>query len=673
MKLHSLVTIVVLLHSSNAEYADSSEELDAQATRNAYISSFVISPLSICHVVDSMLDLKYQSVNVSLAGMLGRSYDLLTDKSYYPILQESFTSCQKTPDSRFYIPNNYRVMFLMQRYIDMSAQLSTTFSEATESTTAGGTVSGGGTGKKFAGSGTGSANYQHTKKTMEQEGNAMYHMSVINKMYRLTGDMSAPFTKAFESRLKAVIDAIQKENALKARYLVERIISDFGTHVTMEALVGTHMEYRAYVKKSAVSVDESTKTSVSGQATAELQNAKGGGVGAFNKADNDRSSEESFSMNVEAFVVGGAELKKLNNPTEAFDDTYPVAISRSVYPIYMMMDSGNLEHLINNTIDMDIEAELRRHFEHATHEYFERNQINGCTNKNKINYDFQVCLELSFTFYTYTLGGIIQKCEPYPESDIYNSQWPLLKQHWNIKENRICPSNLVQTEIISFDYVLPDVHISNITELSFNDTSNNQTKRVEIHTDVVFRERVHLKTYWCGLEKGYASIGFGGYFDHNQVNNFIGERDCPSDTPKVTLFHGTTFCLTETIFGNTSELTLLYSNRNRIINCPHGHSKQLITVINFEKIYACILKRNAHYHLDTPAILKGPYLDKRYAMDLYDQDASCLNVLHLSCFQNFFNCILTVYCYVSSIKNSNFVINRGSKNPWFFAFLVQAL
>uniref|UniRef100_A0A7E4VYV4 Macrophage-expressed gene 1 protein n=2 Tax=Panagrellus redivivus TaxID=6233 RepID=A0A7E4VYV4_PANRE len=627
------------------------------------VAEVTLPPLDICSRVNKLLKLQNEDIDILLSNYLGRSYDPLTTDNFAMILDESFTSCRKTPDFKFHMPNNYNAELIFERRLDKSASQKENFEDTSESTCT--SVAGDSTINSQSGSG--SINYQETKKKMVKQKKSMFQMVVKNTMYRLSGDLSSKFSASFMLRLHAVIRAVEKGFQMQAKYFVQKILSDFGTHVTIEAIVGTQSETRSFASSSTVA--RCLDRSVQAQASASNGQISVAGSGALRNSNTNR--QESSSSGAETWVMTDEGMVPLQNVSDfdPLDDSKPVILSRQIIPIYMMMEKHNLG--TNHSAQED----LQTLFEEATIEYVERNTIQGCTNRDKTNYDYQANYndgmcdaavyevdETETMFFNLSRkeqivnsygktfikingvpvpvkkatqkpksktvnGGIFRKCSLLDGSKAYDVQLNIMNKSRPSPCDNYQVANFVTSElscedwqkerlIISYNYVLPEVHIIDESTHCFNET---EVFCVDISVNITIRDTVNFASYWCESIVDRTSLSYGGFFQSGQVNDLVGKSSCRErDMIPVKLFHDTTLCLQE----STSSQPLLmnvYSNTSLENGCPNGTSQQLIAVINDNKVYACILKNQVFNNLKSPAILKGPYLESKFADDNFDR------------------------------------------------------
>uniref|UniRef100_A0A7E4VR46 Macrophage-expressed gene 1 protein n=1 Tax=Panagrellus redivivus TaxID=6233 RepID=A0A7E4VR46_PANRE len=230
-------------------------------------------------------------------------------------------------------------------------------------------------------------------------------------------------------------------------------------------------------------------------------------------------------------------------------------------------------------------------------------------------------------------GGMFQRCNITSESERIISELKKL----NIDEPNPC-NNLESRNIYTNDFKCPNndaVEIYNYSTLLpdrvhqyWNHVCHDDEKVgcVDVKIDFSIRHSVEISSFWCGKDQN-ASVYYAGVFDRGQINSYFGNSGCPIGTTAYPFFHSTTFCLTtNAILGNdkTAELVRLFKGTDDPNYCKGKTSKQLITVIGITRIYACILKKAAYFHLPPRTAVRMPFQEVGLSIDEYAESTATI-------------------------------------------------
>uniref|UniRef100_A0A7E4VVT2 Macrophage-expressed gene 1 protein n=1 Tax=Panagrellus redivivus TaxID=6233 RepID=A0A7E4VVT2_PANRE len=656
---------------------------------------------------------------VTLRGMIGFGFDRLTGVTTAPVLGETFNFCHTTPDRRYFIPDNYTVEPVYGRHMDISSTEYHSYSDFAMNGKAEVSMSASGMLPEplppiqvgFAMD----VSISGSKEKIEKEDKSILEMKVRNDMFTMKGNTAAGLSVSFRNRLLVVAEHIKKRNYKKAQFYIELLLLDYGTEVVSEVIVGTRVDLRVYVQSSMLDVSSSrafeikTTTSVGSHGvTADVGTSNG-------RNSSKRDVTEKMQKTVEIWVQGGAKLEYLQeqNQSNFLREDNPVPIAREFVPLYLLMNNKMLE-----SFNMSIsEVEKLRHMvERTTGQYYQRNRINGCTNKDAANFDFQAnyddntcigigtyCTEKSpeltcepnitmpiknkefnkptkaayydtLSFEDYALcvqdrhfirkgddifdkacgtipaefrqgiipGGMFQTCELSKTSKSYEAELALLNRTRDepckrfeakniVTKDFNCPRNSHKKTIITFSYTLPDETFQ-VTHQGCDPEDPENCYDLKIV--ITIKNEIKIASYWCQFNDTYDDIRriyFGGSFDRNQPNNFIGQPGCPIGFTEVPFFEQTVFCITDKpiknvlTLENIAELTRLFNESEPKNYCTGNQSKHLITVVEGDRIFACIYKKHAYHNLALPVKISGPFVDRRR---VFEKPSSQLEVYY---------------------------------------------
>ncbi|KAH7720909.1 hypothetical protein AAVH_11547 [Aphelenchoides avenae] len=152
-----------------------------------------------------------------------------------PVLAARYTKCKLTPDGKYLLPDNVDAVPVLQSNMDVMATYYATFEEwyKSTSTSINAEVSAGMSWGLFSGSihGSYSKRHQETKQSFYRTKSSMLHTKLNHHAYTLIADVTAGLHPGFERRLQDVADSLTKNLTQRARYQMEMIVRDYGTHV----------------------------------------------------------------------------------------------------------------------------------------------------------------------------------------------------------------------------------------------------------------------------------------------------------------------------------------------------------------------------------------------------------------------------------------------------------
>uniref|UniRef100_A0A7E4W4K1 Macrophage-expressed gene 1 protein n=1 Tax=Panagrellus redivivus TaxID=6233 RepID=A0A7E4W4K1_PANRE len=558
-----------------------------------------VNGIELCRFHSKEINMLKHTPKAALRNVVGRSMNVLTNTYHFTIFAETFKKCDFTPDNRFMIPDSYRVEAIYKRKIDKSVTTESKEHSESKGKSDGGSV--GASVKKGGASVKGSLSTIHStnKRSMNKNSKTAITMSVTNKMYIVTIDRAAKFSSHFSFQLEEIKEAIKNEFYAKARYLTQMMLADYGTEVTTRAMVGSKITYTSLVSSSLMETEESKQTEIKMSVEVKSKGkGKVGGGGGLTTGDSNSKSESNSAMDTTIYLQGGGGIEVLkgdNALSDLLHDDIPVAIETETMPIYTFLLDGSVTNMTSEQL-----LRLRMFFEDATNEFIERNTIPGCTDSRFANFDYQTC-------------------EPYPETLQFDKELEKIgsKRESLCKKYQVkfplpdCPARTKRKLIIQYTHTLPDTIIS---KRKFDcGWANGKHICNSTEVTITLKDRLNITAYWCAptIKESHSAVAFGGYFDPGQVNNFLGQSACADYMTEITLFHGTSICvmtMQHRYAPYLGELTRLFSSDDERPYCDLKFSKQLITVVDGTKIYACLLKKNAFYNLDAPQMIKGPFI-----------------------------------------------------------------
>uniref|UniRef100_A0A7E5A018 Bro-N domain-containing protein n=1 Tax=Panagrellus redivivus TaxID=6233 RepID=A0A7E5A018_PANRE len=126
-----------------------------------------------------------------------------------------------------------------------------------------------------------------------------------------------------------------------------------------------------------------------------------------------------------------------------------------------------------------------------------------------------------------------------------------------------------------------------------------------------------LEAVWCEPTKEtYGGLYYGGSFLNGHFNAYNGFEGCDANMTEVRLFHDITLCVNVETHENRTHIpelrSIIAANND---SCKPDESKEFLTVIDGEKIYACIYKKTGYNKEVASKIMELPFRDLR---DVYE-------------------------------------------------------
>uniref|UniRef100_A0A7E4UXB2 Macrophage-expressed gene 1 protein n=1 Tax=Panagrellus redivivus TaxID=6233 RepID=A0A7E4UXB2_PANRE len=353
-----------------------------------------VSALGLCI---TRLDRLYKAKNMTtpneaLGDYLGLGYDILTGESKMVIFGDYYNNCNVSADGKYILPDFFRAEKIFSGTVDKSTVIYNSLKEYTESSNSDKDGGANGGNKGFALSGTFSSSSQSTKTSMEKKDESMILFKAEILLYRLEGDLSGRFGRAFGERMKSVVNTMKRGLKRTTRYLIEEIYRDYGNHVILQADLGVKLERKVFISSSLVSAssEKASNFKMGVEASMKKEDRNGAGKGGFGSKKTESALFEIYQVDRTDIVSvwGGPDYEKMfsNNLEDLMSTDNVVALSKNIVPLHSVMHIGSLSAL--GVTESEVSA-LRMKFQNVYDELIERNTHRGCTDKEYYNFDFQ--------------------------------------------------------------------------------------------------------------------------------------------------------------------------------------------------------------------------------------------------------------------------------------------
>uniref|UniRef100_A0A7E4UXF1 Macrophage-expressed gene 1 protein n=1 Tax=Panagrellus redivivus TaxID=6233 RepID=A0A7E4UXF1_PANRE len=226
-------------------------------------------------------------------------------------------------------------------------------------------------------------------------------------------------------------------------------------------------------------------------------------------------------------------------------------------------------------------------------------------------------------------GGFYQVCKPLETTLSHDDQ---LKQLGKGRESRCdglnvinivtkaqsCPEGMNKTLIKNYIHTLPDYYVQ----------GSDFTGKKSVEYTLILKDQVNISTYWCdyGDFNKRTALYFGGSFEIGQLNSYIADNGCGfTGMNESRIFHDTKICIETSLktlnkkAEQVAELRSIFTQQSFRSFCGPKESKRLITVINNDRVYACIYKKQGYFDAPFPQMAKLPFKEQQTMFEFYGE------------------------------------------------------
>ncbi|PAV59263.1 hypothetical protein WR25_09904 isoform B [Diploscapter pachys] len=611
----------------------------------------------------------------TLLGIVGVGYDDLLARSTLPILAPNFSHCETTPDGQFLVPDGQIAIPIYDTRLDRLASYYRSFEEIEHTIKTTTTLKSNAGFGHFKISSSYSKEYQETKTNMYDYESSILVTKLIYEAYTLSADIvSSPLTPQFQSRVHEIAQALNNSIKVRADYLAQMIVKDYGTHVLLQSKTGAIIQHEVYIDSNTQFASKSSLATVRAAAGLDFLTHVAIGVHAETTktvTDTDKQNLSSITTHTLLRSKGGPSVERLmgGDPksTNSFAVDNIVSFENDGLPISELIMAEHFPQFDNGLI-----MKLRKTLNDAISAYYQHNIIKGCTDRSAANWNFQANVEdgsCKFNNNTYPFGGIFQICEPLPEMP--GSSYEQSDDHpSNCADGRISDScahltpsfrcdeltqkNLATGGLTCPQYYAP-VRVSSVVN-KFPDRVEKIKRKVCKHHllgkkchdeywSATYKDQVRLTTFQCLKNPNYTGpmpvntgMMFGGLYKIGQVNIFTNSEGCPGMYQKYRLAGDTIVCLSEDY-----ELDAKYAipfngffscqTPPSLKKCVNGYSQHLATVADSCEIMYCV-RPGVFKSLIPPKIKPPPFIDSdvaqsnfsRSTLQVYANDSLILRI-----------------------------------------------
>uniref|UniRef100_A0AC35ER06 Uncharacterized protein n=1 Tax=Panagrolaimus sp. PS1159 TaxID=55785 RepID=A0AC35ER06_9BILA len=194
-----------------------------QATGNPF-GYMALSDVNSCLLqLHQQLDNK---LTTTTSGIVGVGFDDLTNEITLPIFATTFYKCKTTPDGHFLIPDNVLAVPIQEVFIDRSARSYKSYDDVEKERIKDNRHDING----FVGGGTFAKGNQETKKYFSDKNTMMFEVKIGYKAFIFIAE-DTELDNAFRGKIDDIIESLDRNLTILAKYQAECIIRDYGTHI----------------------------------------------------------------------------------------------------------------------------------------------------------------------------------------------------------------------------------------------------------------------------------------------------------------------------------------------------------------------------------------------------------------------------------------------------------
>uniref|UniRef100_A0A914XYV8 Macrophage-expressed gene 1 protein n=1 Tax=Panagrolaimus superbus TaxID=310955 RepID=A0A914XYV8_9BILA len=339
--------------------------------------------------------LRHKNMTRTLGGLVGIGWDDMTNEYTLPIFKVTYKECLVDPDNTYLVPDNVILIPIKKTTLDKTSTVFNSFDEyktlSSDKVTITGSASAKGKGKASA---SFSRETQDTKNSFVKEESIMMQNKLCYLAYELIGNEHGGMDSSFIDRVTEIATAVHQNLHLKAKFLAETLISNYGTHVINKATAAAEIVQNIFIKKTEEFKGEAHMTEIKVGLSAEFDGqAYGGGgeVGVSNKQESSKN-ESTKTQHTKNTINnrGGPHINrvgssKLDEAMLHVDNLIGInQIGKFLYDIIPAVPLKQFSRMTKYTVKTLVYE--------AIQDYYKYNSLPGCMEFTSENYNPLVSL-----------------------------------------------------------------------------------------------------------------------------------------------------------------------------------------------------------------------------------------------------------------------------------------
>ncbi|XP_065192509.1 macrophage-expressed gene 1 protein-like [Sycon ciliatum] len=621
------VVLVLTVHVAAAQSTEPENESSAAATHGQDIPTWKACEAAV-------------KTNMRMEVLPGIGWDNLNNRNMGVISDFTYEKCQVTGDLRYLIPDQViatplkksKVMEYAQSFskftdykstLSQSMSLDTTYNQV---------------------SGSLSQDYYDNKINQVKTKSSTTRCEIRHELYKLEVQPDAPLSPPLKNRLMIIGGLVHSNQFEAARFEIDLIIRDFGTHIVRSVTAGGVFMQETQVSKLLDKKSSSEGFALGLELAASDKFSKSADLKFKIVIDTDQSESFTNKTSQSTTKTHGGPSYKPGMSADAWEKglaTNLVAVDRSGDPLEFAITEFALPELPAPTV-----RTIQEYLGHATQAYVKYNTHPGCLDVSSVNFNFganvaddSLC-KSSATGESYKFGGVYQTCTAF--NDTNNNVCKGLQQNNPSSGGLQCPPDYDQIKLFSgernFNW---HTNVCSYKSYKCGSVFHRRTCSRKVCHTVFSTARAEYDAFWCAElvnmteDKGYA---FGGLFTNTMSNLVTGSKSCPDLFYPLKIGSQVRVCVSEDHSRQTAHqvqfggffscstgnpLALVDLNEPKRLDklgfnlltgedvwphqCPHGYAQRLAEVSNGCEIYYCIKQSGHHAPYERILINRPPY------------------------------------------------------------------
>uniref|UniRef100_T1JN82 MACPF domain-containing protein n=1 Tax=Strigamia maritima TaxID=126957 RepID=T1JN82_STRMM len=554
----------------------------------------------------------------------GLGWDALTNNYMSQTLKITYKECKVTTDGKYLIPDGTNAFIVKTKHQHLNAEIIDHWSNYT-SVTARGFKYGIGLGWESLISLNFyySDDYQKLKSIQVKHGAFTVRTQLQNLLYTVHAEPYAALSDDLRAQFIKVMKYISRNHTDNAEYLLQMIVSNYGTHYTKSVDAGAIFVKEDFLKTSFLHNHMNEKQKILTSAKLSVLNYIGFSTENARKLDDTLVAEYENALIVESTrAIGGPHfdstlstdqwLARTAENVVAIDrsgDLITSFISPSKFPNAPLWLLKKMHVMLTKTIQ----------------NYYTFNSRLGCTKAKSPNFDYNANVDdgsCEAVSHNHSFGGVYQTChQPHDTGDACNSfrVKNILTGSFSCPEHFETHQLYSQTKSYSYSKNYP-----------WQQCSGWWVWKRCWHNDKWVRhyDNLYITTFQCMADTNpkilQTNYQFGGVYSSMVTNINTRKLECPKLFRPINIFgYGLlTVCIRNNI-DTTNPNTLSFGGLTSCemgLQCPPDYHGHLALVYEGCQINFCIQKINNENEGKIPLLVRPPFINMSEEIFSQDED-----------------------------------------------------